>query len=214
MKSLLFIAAILALSISACGTTPPPTIDAAQVQASAIAVANTMYALTQAAIPPTIAMTDAPLPSPTIQPSPTPLPVIVIPLTTDTPLALVVQNPPTSSSTDSCNGPLSNKPKAAPDAGKISTNIKITNATKATITVSLYLNKNQQGECGLKSYVLSKSSSITIANALPFGCYSISAFVNDPKKPTHPSYASCVNITGLDKTTITILADSIKVTGP
>lgn len=210
MKSLFFISSILALTLTACGTTPPPTIDASQVQASALAVASTMYAMTQAAIPPTFVPTDTPLPSPTDLPSPTLLPVL--PLTTDTPFA--IQNPTSAPSTDSCNGPLINKPSAAPDAGKIGTNIKISNATKATITVSLYLNKNQQGECGYKSYVLAKSNSISITNALPFGCYNISAFVNDPKKPTSPSYGSCVNITGVDKTTITVSPDSIKVTGP
>ncbi len=210
MKSLLLICSVFALTLTACGATPPPTIDASQVQASALAVASTMYAMTQAVIPPTFVPTDTPVPSPTDLPSSTPLPLL--PLTTDTPFAL--QNPTSVPSTDSCNGPLVNKPSAAPDAGKIGTNIKIVNATKANITVSLYLNKNQQGECGYKSYVLSKSNSISITNALPFGCYNISAFVNDPKKPTQPSYGSCVNITGVDKTTITVSADSIKVTGP
>jgi hypothetical protein len=210
VKRLLFISSVLALALSACGAAATPTIDASQVQASALAVASTMYAMTQAAIPPTFVPTDTPLPSPTDLPSPTLLPVL--PLVTDMPLA--IQVPPTSSSTDSCNGPLVNKPSAAPDAGKVGTNIKIANATKATITVSLYLNKNQQGECGYKSYVISKSNSISIINALPFGCYNISAFVNDPKKPTQPSYGSCVNITGIDKTTITVSADTIKVTGP
>jgi hypothetical protein len=210
VKNLFFVSFVLALTLTACGATPPPTVDASQVQASALAVASTMYAMTQAAIPPTFVPSDTPVPSPTDMPSPTPL--TLLPITTDTPFAL--QNPTSVPSTDSCNGPLVNKPKAAPDAGKIGTNIKITNSTKASITVSLFLNKNKQGECGFKSYTLTKSSSITIANALPFGCYSISAFVNDPKKPTSPSYGSCVNITGVDKTTITVLADSIKVTGP
>jgi len=127
---------------------------------------------------------------------------------------LAVQNPPTNASSDSCNGPLTNNPKAAPDAGKIGTNIKLANATKATITVSLYLNLNKQGECGFKSYVLPRSDSIVIANTLPFGCYNISAFINDPKKPSQQSYGSCVNITGVDKTTITVTATGIKVTGP
>ena len=210
MKSLFFVSSVLALTLTACGAAPAPTIDASQVQASALAVASTMYAMTQAAIPPTFVPTNTPVPSPTDLPSPTPLPPL--PMTTDTPFA--IQNPTSIPSTDSCNGPLVNKPSAAADAGKIGTNIKITNATKATITVSLYLNKNRQGECGYKSYVLSKASSTSITNDLPFGCYSISAFVNDPKKPTSPSYGSCVNITGIDKTTIIVSADSIKVTGP
>jgi hypothetical protein len=210
VKKIFIISSVMAFVLCACGATTPPTVDPAQVQASALAVANTMYAQTQAAIPPTLAATDTPLPSPTPLPTSTPLPLL--PLTTDTPLA--VQNPPTNASSNSCNGPLVNNPKAAPDAGKIGTNIKIANATKASITVSLYLNLNNQGECGFKSYVLAPANSIIIANALPFGCYNISAFINDPKKPSRQSYGSCVNITGLDKTTITITATGIKVTGP
>jgi len=209
VKKIFIISSVMAFVLCACGATTPPTVDPAQVQASALAVANTMYAQTQAAIPPTLVSTDTPQPSPT--PLPTSTPPALLPLTTDTPLA--VQNPPTNASSDSCNGPLTNNPKAAPDAGKIGTNIKIVNTTKATVKVSLYLNLNKQGECGYKGYVLSPTSSIAVVNDLPFGCYSINALVDDPKKPSKPTGRS-VCITGLDKTTITISADTIKVTGP
>jgi hypothetical protein len=108
---------------------------------------------------------------------------------------------------------LTNNPKGSADAGKIGTNIKIVNTTKAPITISLYLSKNKLGECGYKSYALSPTSTIAIVNDLPFGCYFLSAFINDPKKPNQASFGP-VCITGTDKTTISVLATSIKVTGP
>jgi hypothetical protein len=203
----LFISIILTISLSACEAAAAPTVDSAQVQASAVALANTMYAQTQAAIPPTPTSTDTSVPSPTPEPSLTPPPLI-----TDTPF--VVQSSQVSSSNDPCNGPLISKPAGASDAGKIGSYIKIVNSTKASVTVSLYLNPNKQGECGFVSYVIPHSNSTSIANTLPYGCYNVSAFINDPKKPSYESYGSCINITGVDKTTITVSANGIKVTGP
>jgi len=209
VKRFLFIASVLALIITACQGNPVPTIDAVQVQGSAVAVASTMFALTQAAIPPTDVPTDTPMPSPIPLPTDTPVPQPLV--ETDTPA--VVQSPVANTGTGSCNGPLTSKPVAAPDAGKIGSNVKIVNATKASVTISLYLNLNKLGECGFKSYVIPHSMSITIANDLPYGCYNLSAYVNDPKKPSQPT-GNQVCITGPDKTTITVSADSIKVTGP
>ena len=51
MKPIMIVATMLAFLISACGAKAVPTIDPAQVQASAMAAANTMVAMTQAAIP-------------------------------------------------------------------------------------------------------------------------------------------------------------------
>ena len=209
MKRFLFISFVLTFVMSSCQAKAAPTVDPAQVQASAIAMANTMAAQTQAAIPPTLVPTDTLIPSPSPLPSPTDLPLL--PITTDTPLT--VTSPSPNQNTDPCNGPLTNNPKAAPDAGKIGSNVKIVNTTKASITISLYLNKNQQGECGYKSFVLSPTSSITIANSLPYGCYNLFALINDPKKPSQAS-GGPVCITGPDKTTINVLAETIKVTGP
>src|SRR5512140_986942 len=67
MKRVLFTSMVLALLLSACAPATPTT-DPAQIQASAVAAANTMVALTQAAVP-----TETPVP-PTALPSPTPLP--------------------------------------------------------------------------------------------------------------------------------------------
>ncbi|HEY9151300.1 MAG TPA: hypothetical protein VIN60_00325, partial [Anaerolineales bacterium] len=57
MKPILLIATVAAFLLSACGAKAVPTIDPAQVQASAVAAANTIVAMTQAAMP-----TETPVP--------------------------------------------------------------------------------------------------------------------------------------------------------
>ena len=71
MKYLMIAAGIAGLLLGACGPQAPATADPAEVQASAMAVAATMIAQTQAAIPPTPIPSDTPIPSPTPLPSPT-----------------------------------------------------------------------------------------------------------------------------------------------
>ena len=201
----MFVIAIAAFLLSACGARAVPTTDPAQMQASAIAMVNTFVAMTQAAISPTPVPTSTPLPSPTSLPSLTPSPLPT--LGTELPAGV-----PT---TDPCNKPLSEGPAAAPDAGKVgrAANILIVNDTKAKITFSLYLVKNVYGQCGYTSYVLARGNSTLLANVLPFGCYYGSAYIDDPKKPTRVSSGpDC--ITGSDKTTFTVTMDRLKVTGP
>jgi hypothetical protein len=202
MKQLLFILTASALLLSACGSKAPPTIDPVQVQASALAAAGTMIAQTQAAIPPTPAPSDTPQPTPTDLASPTPL------LTLPTLPSFPTAEAPTASGTGSdCNGALSSKP-----AGPMAT-VKIQNATKYLVTISLYLIKNKFGDCGYRSYVIAAMQSVSSTSAFPFGCYDSYAFSQDPKKPFHVSSGpDC--ITGPDKTTFTIQLTILKVTGP
>ncbi len=47
MKPILIIATLLTLMLSACAPKAVPTVDPAQVQASAVAAANTMVAMTE-----------------------------------------------------------------------------------------------------------------------------------------------------------------------
>lgn len=202
MKRITFITTGLVLLLAACTPQAAPTIDPAQVQASAAAIALTFVAETQAAIPPTSTLTDTPVPSPT------PLPTF-----TETVVPTVVEASPTTS--DPCNVPFFANPVAAPDAGKVNNgaNIIIVNTTKSSITASLYLSKNDFGQCGYVSYVINPMQSVTVMNVLPYGCYYASAYVNDPKKPSHPNGGPAC-ITGPDRTTFTVSADQIKITGP
>ena len=191
---------LLTLILSACGPQAAPAVVPAQIQASAAVMASTMSAETQAAIPATLTPTVTSLPSAT-----------PFPTSTETPV-------PTASSTaaaDPCDGPLFSHPVGASDAGKTDNraSILIRNSTKAPITVSLYLSKNKFGQCGSVSYSLAPNQSVSIIGKLPYGCYYASAYVNDPKKPSRPSGDSAC-ITGPDKTTITVSADRIKITGP
>jgi hypothetical protein len=193
----------LSLILSACGPQAIPTADPVQMEASAVAMANTFVAETQAAIPPTSTPTDTPVPSPTPMPT-----------STEAPVATVVEASPTALA-DSCNRPFFDSPVAAPGAGKVDNgaNIIIINSTKVSVTVSLYLSKNKFGQCGYVSYVLPRKQSVIVMNVLPYGCYSASAYVNDPKKPSNPSGGPTC-ITGPDRTTFTISAEQIKITGP
>src|SRR5512142_3020282 len=90
MKRVSFVTIFLALILSACGAQATPTADPAQIQASAVAAANTMVALTQAAVPSATPVPPTPLPSPTALPSPTllALPTLSIDLSATAPVAL------------------------------------------------------------------------------------------------------------------------------
>ena len=206
MKRFMILTVIAALILNACGAKAVPTTDPVQMQASAIAMVNTLVAMTQAAITPTPIPTNTPLPSPTSLPSPIPPPLSTP--TTELPAG-------TQAGTDPCKGPLSANPGNS-EAGKSSkggTNILIVNDTKASVTFSLYLAKNIYEQCGYVSYVIARGNSVFLSNTLPRGCYYGHAYINDAKKPTQVSSGPTC-ITGVDKTTFTVTNDRLKVTGP
>ncbi len=204
MWRVLFASVLLGLVLTACGPAAAPTIDAAQVQATAAAEAATMVAQTQAAmptstpIPPSPTPTDTPAPSPTLETLPTLQP------------GSTVSPADSNSGTpggDPCSGLL-----VANAAGPLTT-IKIDNAVKAPITVSLYLNPTKFGECGYRSYSLGPLDSVYLTD-LPQGCYSAFALINDPKKPSKAftSQAMCAN--NDDKWTFIVQTDVIKFLSP
>ncbi len=205
MNRLLFVVAVLALFLSACAPATP-TIDPAQIQASAMAAASTMIAATQQAMP-----TATPLP-PTDVPSPTPLPSPTLGVL---PTLGVFATPTTASSSggDDCNHPM-DVSQAGPKAP-----VLINNDTKGSITFTLYLGrKNSFAQCGYMSWVIAKGQSSTVS--VPYArlnqgdpCYWASAFVNDPKHPSTPSNGPfCLN--NPDKWTFDVSYDRIKLTPP
>ncbi len=215
MKRIFFVVAILAFLLSACGAKATPTIDPAQLQASAVAAANTMVALTQGAVTPTPIPTDTPEPSPTPLPSPTPAPLPTLSgfptamnptVSVPTLAAAPTSSGSTSSTGDPCNAPL----PPNPDGPKIKT-VLIVNNSGAQTNGSIYLSKTSFGQCGYRGFSLGKSSSVSYTD-LPLGCYSLYAWINDPKKPTTVSGGACV--TGPDKVTFTITTTTITVKGP
>lgn len=177
----------MTLIVSACAAEAAPTMDPADVQFTAVAMAFTIVAETQAAVP-----TSTPLP-PTETASPTPLPPTDTPMPLPTLPTLQVTSttaPVSNPGSDPCLS--STKRIPASPAGR-PTKIRITNSTKATVTVSLYLNKTPHGECGYRSYIINSQSEVVITDLVQ-GCYNLWARSNDPSTPVNAaSQTSCIN---------------------
>jgi hypothetical protein len=176
MKYFMIITALLTVLLGGCAPQTAPTIDPAEVQASAVAAAGTMIAQTQAAIPPT------PVPSSTPQPSPTSIPLPAFP-TSAFPTTAATAN---SGTGDPCSAPLPSNPPG-PKA-----NLALFNKSSAQANISIYVSKTKFGQCGYRGYALAKGDSATISD-IPLSCYSVYAFINDPKKPTHSAGSGCWN---------------------
>jgi hypothetical protein len=202
---ILTILVTLMLLVSACGAEPAPTVNPADVQSTAVAAALTIIAQTQAAIP-----TETPLP-PTPEPTFTSLP-------TSTPLELptLEQLPTIAPTTASGGDPCETRVLGAPK-GK-ATRIRIDNATKVAITVSLYLNPtsdgrnvNPNGECGYRSYNIGKNGNVVIDDLIQ-GCYNLWAWSDDPKGRFRSSGYGCIN--NPDKWGFEVTTAVVKFNGP
>lgn len=205
MRRLLLAAALLALLLSACAPAAP-TVDPAQIQASAVSAASTMIGLTLAAIPTTTPPPPTPLPSPTIQPLPT---LGLLPTLQGQPTATQM-----SSSGGDCNQLLdvgASGPKAP---------VVIQNTTKGPVTFSMGINrKNTFGQCGYMSWAnIPKGNSISVSVPLIHtnmgdACYWAYAWVNDPKHTATVSGGGyCID--SQSKWTFAVSYDKIKLTPP
>ncbi len=198
MKILLSLAPALALLATAACAPAKPTQDPASIQASAVAAANTMVALTQAAVPTETPVPPTPPDTPTPLPSPTLLALPTLSLAIQTPAGAPV--PAAGATSDTCNGPMAPKP-----AGPMAT-VGIKNGTDGSVVLSLYLQKTTFGECGYVYYDLSPKQSVSAS--LPQGCYFGGAFVTSPKAKTKAFGNGCINsergnvIVGSDQITI------------
>ena len=203
VQRMLLIAAVAAFGLSSCAPATP-TVDPAQIQASAIAAASTMIALTQAAIP-----TSTPVP-PTPLPSDTPMPLPTLPPLANLPTA-------TKASTTSgggCNGTFdvgASGPKAP---------LLIKNNTKGPVTFGMKMNtKNTFGQCG---YIVfgSIARGQSISGSVPLvhtnmgdSCYWGYAIVNDSNHPSNPGGGPwCID--SQTKWTVEIGYDNIKLITP
>jgi hypothetical protein len=180
MRTVFLTMAEIGLLAAAACTPAVPTPDPAQIQASAVAAANTMVALTQAAVPTATPIPPTPLPSATAMPSPTLMALPTLPLGE---VPTVAAAAPTSS-TDACNAPLA----AAPEGPK--TRVRLANETAGEVVLSLWLNKTIFGECGYVSQVLGPQGSVT--RELPQGCYGAGAFVTEPKQDFKAFGSGCI----------------------
>jgi hypothetical protein len=179
-----------------------PTIDPAQIQASAVAAASTMIAQTQAAMP-----TDTPVP-PTLAPSPTPLP---IPTLADVP---TFPGPPTVAPTttgDDCNHVFDMSA-----TGKARAKLVINNVTKGSLNISFSMgSKNAFGQCGYLSWSVPKNNQITVSipQTGTGPCWWAYAWANDPKhQATSSGGPFCMN--NPDKWLLTVSYDSMHLTPP
>jgi hypothetical protein len=193
--------ATIAMIISACGAPAAPTMNAADVQSTAVAAAFTMVAQTQAAVP-----TATPLP-PTEPPTQTPA-------ATNTPLPLPtldVTLAPTLVPTSTPGGdPCANR-QLSPQRGR-ETVIRVVNTTKFPITVSMYLNETEgHGECGWRSFNLAKNNDIVYSDLVQ-GCYNLWAWSDDPKGRFRSNGGGCIN--NSDKWTFEVSSATVKFVGP
>lgn len=196
----LAVAVLLATIISGCGAQAAvPTINAEEVQATAISAASTMVAQTQAAVP-----TATPLP-PTETPTATPI-FTDTPVFSPTPLISPTSAPPTADpNVDPCSTRV-----LAPTRGR-ETIIRIVNTTRQPVQVSLYLNETaSHGECGYRGFNLGRNNDI-VYNDLVQGCYDIWAW-STSGDPFQTYGAGCIN--NPDKWTFEISEQVIKFVGP
>src|SRR5690349_2909498 len=164
---------IIALVSSAYGAqaTPLPTVDAVALQSTAAAVALTMIAETQAAIP-----TATPIP-PTETPTNTPLPTLTVPPlppagTTFTPIP---------NSNPGAGDPCINQVLPATLVGD-PVRIRINNSTKAAVSFSIYLNQiTPEGKCGYRAYTIDPGQALVL-NDLVEACYTLWAWNPDPEE--------------------------------
>ena len=206
-KSLLTIITLAVLLLSACGAKAIPTIDPSEVQASAIAAANTMVAMTQASlptetpVPPTDTPTDTPQPTPTIPPLPTTNPVSNSPVL-PAPTAVT-----SSGSGGACSGPI----KAS--KGEILANITINNKTNVLLGASLYLKQNIWGDCGFWSSPagIPPHSSSTISLPASNSCYYVTAWTLSGKPNFMNGNSFCV---GIRATTYTLNVTTSSISTP
>lgn len=160
---------VITLIISACGAKATPTANPIDFQSTIIAAGATGIAQTQAAIP-----TATPQPTATVTNTPAPT-ATFIPLAS---LEAALTSVPGGNS--KTQDPCINQVLPASLKGK-TIKIRIDNPTKATITVSVYLQQARPGDvCGYRSYSLAPQQGLVI-NDLVEGCYSIWAWNPDPK---------------------------------
>jgi hypothetical protein len=194
MKKVLPLILGLTVLLSACGAKATPTLDSAQVMATAMEMAKEIAAQTQAAIP-TATATLPPTATFTLPPPTFALPTLPSILPTAT----------TASGGDPCNSLM------APNPGGRKSNLLIDNRTKAAINLSLWLSPTAFA-CGFARLPTVGSKSSYMAS-LPEGCYYPSVYINDPKKPRSlagPTF--CIHST--DKITLIVDYEGFKVVYP
>lgn len=176
-KILLSVSLIVVMALAACGPKPAPELNAVDVQNTAVALAMTGIAMTQAVLPTNTAIpTNSPIP--TIQVvTMAALPTSALPTAAlGTPIVAPVNNP-NASPTPDCYQP--------PTAKLLGTKVQIRLVNKSDGPVNLSMGMyepNEQGECFTFAFSVGHKSSeeITVLS----GCYWIAGYQNGPKPST------------------------------
>jgi hypothetical protein len=196
MKKILPLILGLTVLLMACGPKATPTIDAASVQASAVAMAFTMSAQTQAALPTATATTP---PTSTFTPPPPTATFFAFPT-----LAA------TATKAAAGDGPCYHAMMPNPPGRKFIARIWNTNKAPVNGNVCLYDDRTGNEVTGVIGISLGKNADVILN--LPLGCYSAFFWVNDPKKQSQASgSALCTNNSDkwtfkIGPTTVTMLA--------
>lgn len=169
---------IVALLLAGCAPVATPTVNPAEIQATAVSMALTMAAQTLAAMP-----TNTPISTNTPAPTPTETPMPSIPT------AVLPTNTPQTSGSDPCNKILSNPPGPK-------TNVIVRNQTGGTVgSWSLYLSKSNVGECGfIPVSNIERGGSLSLRISL--GCYYAFAYVTTKKEKSSSQGSFCITTEG------------------
>lgn len=166
-KVLTFVMLAALTFLSACGAASTPTLSAADAANTAVALAWTELAMTQAALP-----TATPIP-----PTSTPLPTDT-PFPTFTPAPTLAVNVPAASPTSGanpCNEPM------PPSTSGAKTQVKFVNKSDGLVSLSFGLTqKNDVGECGIYGYTIGPNQSASVE--VLTGCYWAFAYVTVGQK--------------------------------
>ena len=196
MKKVLPLILGLAVLLVACGPKATPTMDAASVNATALAMAYTMSAQTQAAIPTATATT---LPTATFTPPPT---ATIMSFPT---LASTATKPPAG------EGPCWHSMMPDPPGRKFIARIWNTNKAPVSGNVCLYQDRSGNKVTGVVGISLGRNADTILS--LPQGCYSAFFWINDPKTPSQASGDGlCAN--NADKWTFKIGPNSVIMLAP
>jgi len=196
-RSMFVLLSLIAIAaLSACAPKGTPTPSVAELQATAMANAQTQIALTAAAQP-----TATPLP-PTAMPTPIPVQPtaiieqpIVAPPTQPAVLAPAASGDESAAvEDDECGGPLS--AVEGPQA-----DVTFTNATDGDLSLYLYSYKTKFG-CGVGNVSLEPLDAVTVT--VPKGCYDFYGWVTGPKDSTPAGYG-CLNF----DQTVTVKQDTL-----
>lgn len=197
MKKVLPLILGMTILLAACGAKGTPTIDAASVNATAVSMAYTMAAQTQAAIP-TATATQPPTATFTLPP-PTP-----------TFLALPTLGA-TATKAAAGDGPCYHAMMPDPPGKKFTARVWNTNKVPVSGNICLYSDKSGHKVTGVIGISLGRNADVILS--VPQGCYSAYFWVNDPKTPSTASgSALCAN--NSDKWTFKITANNVQLLPP